>query len=72
MEWEQLDSKYVLETKFLKVRQDLVKLPNVDKYLIKIFNKDIFVRGYEQRDDGEIWNIKLTENEYGVLGPISD
>ena len=52
------------------IRQE--RSEQLDKYLIKIFNKDIFVRGYEQRDDGEIWDIKLTVNENGVLGAISD
>lgn len=37
MKWEQLDSEYVFESKFLKVRKDVVKLPNglvMDDYMI--------------------------------------
>ena len=37
MSWQKIDSKYILDTKWLKVRQDSVKLPNgkvMDDYLI--------------------------------------
>lgn len=37
MEWENLDRKYVLDTKFLRVRQDSVRLPNgvvMDDYFV--------------------------------------
>ena len=37
MEWEQLESKYLVDNEFLRVRQDKVKLPNgviVDDYFV--------------------------------------
>lgn len=43
MSWEKIDSKYLIDTKWLKVRQDSVKLPNgtvMDDYMV-IENKNV-------------------------------